>query len=272
MYTMPDAGSGVRFTVDGAIATITLNRPKNGNTVDMAMAEGLTVASLRCMTDDAIRCVVLTGEGRFFCGGGDLAAMKAAGDENRGAFLDELAGRVHMAASRLMRMAKPLVVLVNGPAAGAGLSLAISGDIVIAARSASFLAAYGGVGLTPDGGMSWMLPRLVGMRRAQEIIIRNRPIDAETAERIGLVTQVVDDDALMEEGMKIAAQLAASATGAIGAARALLLASYETTYEGQLERETRSIAIAGSTAEANEGISAFLEKRKPDFQGAAKKG
>ncbi|MCB2049840.1 MAG: enoyl-CoA hydratase/isomerase family protein [Novosphingobium sp.] len=271
MTATPLDVSGVRFSIDGAIATITLDRPKAGNTIDMDMADGLAAASLRCVGDDTIRCVVVTGEGRFFCGGGDLAAMKAAGDANRGAFLHDLADRVHIALSRLMRMPKPLITIVNGPAAGAGLSLAICGDIVLAARSATFLAAYGGVGLTPDGGMSWSLPRLVGMRRAQEIIIRNRPVDAEEAGRIGLVTEVIDDDALLAEGMKLAQELAGGATAAIGSARALLLAAYDNALEAQLALEARTISAAGMTHEAAEGIGAFLEKRRPDFAGAARK-
>jgi 2-(1,2-epoxy-1,2-dihydrophenyl)acetyl-CoA isomerase len=171
-----------------------------------------------------------------------------------------------MAVSRLMRMAKPLAVLVNGPAAGAGLSLAISGDIVLAARSAHFTAAYGKVGLTPDGGMSWMLPRLVGMRRAQEIIVANRRIPAEEAASIGLVTRVVDDADLSREGAALAAELASSATLAIGGARALLLESHSNGLETQLEREARSIAAAGGTAESREGVAAFLERRAPDFR------
>lgn len=259
----------VLMSVEAGIATLTLNRPDAGNTIDMAMAQALVQAAIRCDTDPLIRCVVLTGKGRLFCGGGDLSSFAAAGG-GVPAFLSELAGTLHMAVSRLMRMRKPLVVLVNGPAAGAGLSLAICGDIVLAAPNAHFTAAYGAVGLSPDGGMSWLLPRLIGMRKAQQMIIANRRISAEEAAAMGLITGILDADDLMEDGMQQARQLAASATTAIGAARALLLESYDGSFEGHLERETRSIMKQGATAESREGIAAFLAKRKPDFVGALK--
>jgi len=253
------------LSIAGAVATITLNRPSAGNTIDLPLAQALVQAAIRCDNDPALRCVVLTGAGKLFCGGGDLASFAAAG-EQVSAFLSELAGTLHMAVSRLMRMNKPLLVLVNGPAAGAGLSLALAGDIVLAARSAHFTAAYGAVGLTPDGGMSWLLPRLVGMRKAQEMILTNVRVGADEGERIGLVTRAVDDTALADEGARQAALLAASATGAIGRARALLLESYGGSFEGHLERETRSIAASGGTDECREGVGAFLARRKPDFQ------
>ncbi len=254
----------VLFALDGAIATLTLNRPSAGNTIDIPMARALVEASLRCRDDPAIRCVVLTGAGPLFSGGGDVRAFADAGDSVAG-FLRELAGTLHVAVSHLMRMPKPLLVLVNGPAAGAGLSLAVSGDVVLAARSAHFTAAYGAVGLSPDGGLSWHLPRLVGLRRAQEMIIANRRVPAAEAEAIGLVTRTVDDEALAGEGAKLAARLAASATGGIGAARALLLNTFEDNLEAQLDRELDSIVAAGSSAEAREGIAAFLAGRKPRF-------
>ena len=167
-----------------------------------------------------------------------------------------------------MRMRKPLLVLVNGPAAGAGLSLALAGDVVIAARTAHFTAAYGAIGLSPDGGMSWLLPRLVGMRKAQEMIIANRRIAADEAEAIGLVTRIVDPADLAAEGDRQARVFAASATAAIGAARALLLESAGGSFEGQLERETRSIAALGESADCREGVDAFFARRPAAFSGS----
>ncbi|MFH6787022.1 MULTISPECIES: enoyl-CoA hydratase/isomerase family protein [Methylobacterium] len=256
----------VHLAIEGAVATLTLDRPGAGNTIDLPLARGLLAAAISCDQDPAIRCVVLTGAGRLFCGGGDLGALTEAGEALPG-FLSELAGTLHMAVSRLMRMEKPLLVLVNGPAAGAGMSLALAGDVVLAARSAHFTAAYGGVGLSPDGGMSWLLPRLVGLRRAQEIILTNRRVGAEEAERIGLVTRTVDDAALAGEGAELAARLAASATRALGLARGLLADSLGAGLETQLEREARSIAEAGRSPDGREGIQAFLARRKPDFTG-----
>ena len=164
-------------------------------------------------------------------------------------------------------MPKPLLVLVNGPAAGAGLSLAISGDVVLAARSAHFAAAYGAIGLTPDGGMSWTLPRLVGLRKAQEIILTNRRISAAEAEQIGMVTRLVDDEQLIEEGRQTAARLAAAPVAAFGAARALLQESFSSGFETQLEREARAITLAGALPECREGLAAYFAKRSPDFKG-----
>lgn len=256
----------VLVAVDGAVATIKLNRPEAGNTINLPLARALLDAAIRCDTDPAIRCVVLTGRGKLFCGGGDLASFPQAADALP-EFLCELAGTLHMAVSRLMRMRKPLLVLVNGPAAGAGFSLAIAGDIVLASHSTHFTAAHLAVGLSPDGGLSWLLPRLVGMRKAQEMIITNRRVSAQEAATIGLVTRTVPDCDLVGEGTQQAALLAAAATGAIGAARALLLASFESTLEEHLERETRSIAALGATPDCQEGAAAFLARRKPIFWG-----
>lgn len=256
----------ILFERDGAVARLVLNRPEQGNAINLALARRLFELAMRCDNDHAIRCVVLTGAGRLFCAGGDLMEMAAAGEAAPSA-IGELAGTLHMAMTRLMRMRKPLLILVNGPAAGAGMSLAICGDIVLGARSAHYTAAYGAVGISPDGGMSWMLPRLVGLRRAQEIILTNRRIAAEEAERIGLVTRTVDDGALVAEGEAAAQALCGSAVAAIGATRALLAESYASGLETQLEREVRSISLAAAGAEFREGVAAVLGKRKPDFEG-----
>lgn len=258
----------VLFDVTDGIARITLNRPETGNAVNLEMSRALAEVSIRCQTDASIRCVVLTGAGRLFCAGGDVSAFKDASDAVD-ALLEELAATLHMAVARFARMAKPLLVLVNGPAAGAGLSLAISGDVVLSARSAHYSAAYGTLGLTPDGGMSWLLPRLVGLRKAQEIILTNRRIKADEAEVIGLVTRVVDDDALAQEGDALARQLAAAPVGAIGAARALLRQSFESGFETQLEREIDAISRAGASAECREGLAAYFEKRPSNFRGVS---
>jgi 2-(1,2-epoxy-1,2-dihydrophenyl)acetyl-CoA isomerase len=250
----------ISLAIDKGIATLTLERSEQGNTIDLPMAQTLLEAALRCDEDDTIRCVVITGRGKIFCGGGDIGSFAQAGD-SIGSFLSELAGTLHMALSRFSRMRKPLVTLVNGPAAGAGMSLAIAGDVAIAARSAHFTAAYGALGLSPDGGMSWRLPRLVGMRLAQDIILTNRRVTSEEAVAIGLVSRVVEDDVLAETGAKVAAELAAAPTAALGAARNLLLDSFETSLEAQLEREARSIAALGRSGETRARVAAFLARR-----------
>lgn len=262
---MPVIDAPVLVDVAGGIARITFNRTQAGNAINLPFARALDEAAILCETDPSIRCVMLTGAGRLFCAGGDVELFRTMGDDVD-ALLSELAGTLHIAVSRFARMAKPLLVLVNGPAAGAGLSLALGGDVVLCARSAHFTAAYGTLGLTPDGGMSWWLPRLVGLRKAQEIILTNRRITAEEAAAIGMVTRVVEDEELAREGEELARQLALAATGAIGAARALLRKSFETGYESQLADEMQSIARAGASADCREGLAAFFAKRPPEFR------
>jgi 2-(1,2-epoxy-1,2-dihydrophenyl)acetyl-CoA isomerase len=254
----------VQLTVAEGIARLTLNRPDAGNAIDLALARALLQAAIACDRDPAVRCVVLTGAGRMFCAGGDIAGFKDAGDR-ADAFLSELAGTVTLAVSRLSRMEKPLLVLVNGPAAGAGLSLALMGDVVLAGPSAHFTSAYTAIGLVPDCGLTWWLPRVVGLRRAQEMIFTNRRVNGEEAERIGLVTRRVDD--LDAEGQAAAAALAASPVRSLGVIRQLLMDSSQASLETLSEREARAIAAAGVSREGQEGVAAFLEKRPPHFNG-----
>jgi 2-(1,2-epoxy-1,2-dihydrophenyl)acetyl-CoA isomerase len=159
-----------------------------------------------------------------------------------------------------------MVTAVNGPAAGAGFNLSLLGDIAIAAQSAHFTLAYTAIGLTPDGGTTWLLPRLIGLRRAQELALLNKRLSAPDAAAMGLITRTVDDAALTAEVDAIATQLAAGATRALGRTRNLLLASFNSALEEQMEQEARNIAAAGRDPEGREGIAAFLAKRKPDFR------
>jgi len=256
----------VLYAVEDAIATITLNRAQAGNAIDLALAQALLRAVIAADQDPAVRTVVLTGTGRLFCAGGDLSAFREAAEGIPG-FLSELAGVLHLAVSRLARMPKPLLVLVNGPAAGAGYGLALAGDLVLAARSAHFTPAYGAIGLSPDGGLTWRLPRLVGLRRAQELILTNRRVSAEDAAAQGLITRAVDDADLLAAGREAAQTLKASATAALGTARNLLLASFESSLESHLESEARGIATCSKSSDAREGVAAFNEKRAAHFRG-----
>jgi 2-(1,2-epoxy-1,2-dihydrophenyl)acetyl-CoA isomerase len=256
----------VLLSIEDGVASVVVNRPAVGNAFDVPMARGLLDIAIACEADPAVRCVTVTGAGKLFCAGGDVSLMGGAGPKLP-QLLAELIAPLNAALSRLARMPKPLVTLVNGPAAGAGMSLAILGDIVLSARSAHFTPAYSAIGLTADGGLSWTLPRLVGLRRAQEIILTNRRVKADEAEAIGLVTRTVDDDALAAEGAALAKKLADAPTAALGAARGLLRESFETAFETQLDRELRSMAVAGA-GEAQEGLAAFLAKRPPNFKGA----
>lgn len=257
-------GSALLVGRAGSMVTLTLNRPDSGNALNQEMGEALLSEALRCDNDDSVRCVVLTGAGKTFCSGGDIGDFRNAG-KSIAEMVSGGASMLHVALSKLARMRKPLIVLVNGPAGGAGFSLALIGDIVIASSSAYFTAGYSAIGMTPDGGLTWMLPKLVGLRRAQEIILTNRRVTAEDAASIGLVTRVVDDDMLAEEGKKITAAMTDAATEALASAKSLLLQSFGNGPETQFELEARAIAHASAGSEAREGFAAFMERRKPVF-------
>lgn len=248
----------------GAVLQMTLDRPEAGNALNIPLAQALLKAAIAADEDESIRCVVLTGRGRLFCGGGDVTEFAVPRDE-AAVHIKEITAYLHAAITRLMRMAKPLVTSVNGPAAGAGLGLAIMGDVAIATRSAHFTAAYGAIGLTPDCGVTWLLPRLVGLRRAQEMVITNRRVAADEAAAMGLVSRVVEDAELAAETDETALQLASSASSAIGRSRALLLASYGAPLEAQLDAESRSIAASVRTPHGRAGIAAYLARRRPVF-------
>ncbi len=257
--------SAILLDAAEGIARVTLNRPEAGNAFDLPMARALLDAAICCDQDPTVRCVVLTGTGRMLCAGGDIAGFQQA-SPRADAYLSELAGTMTLALSRLARMAKPLLVLVNGPAAGAGLSLALAGDVVLASPAAHFTAAYTAIGLVPDCGLTWWLPRVAGLRAAQDMILTNRRVGAEEAVRLGLVTRLAEN--LEAAGREAAKALAAAPTAALGASRALLLETFSATLETQCEREGRAISAAGVGAEGIEGVAAFLAKRPPNYQGS----
>lgn len=255
----------LKFELADNVAQITLNRPDAANAMNLELSRELEETSLLCDENPAVRAVLITGAGKLFCGGGDLGAFANAG-ERFSVLLKELTGYIHSAIARLARMNKPLVTIINGPAAGAGFNLSLMGDIAIAAQSAHFTTAYTGIGLTPDGGATWLLPRLVGLRRAQEIVLLNKRVSAAEAAGIGMITKAVPDEALAEEAEAIAMKLADGATRALGRTRNLLNTGFEASLETQLELEARSIAASGRGPEGHEGVAAFLAKRKPNFR------
>jgi 2-(1,2-epoxy-1,2-dihydrophenyl)acetyl-CoA isomerase len=254
----------ITLRVEAGVAWLTLSQPEKRNAVGPELAQLLHDLADRCAGDPEVRCVVLTGSGRFFCVGGDIDLFAAAGDDAEAQVL-ELAHSFHAGILRLATMDKPLVIAVNGPAAGAGLSLAIFGDIVIAAQSAHFTAAYSAIGLTPDGGATWWLPRLIGMRRAQDMILTNRRVSATEALEIGLITRVVPDEELQATAAEVASAFAAGPVRAMAKCKALLLESGDATLAEHLEVEARSIAAACGGPEGREGVTAFLEKRPAVF-------
>jgi len=257
--------SNLLFDVRDNVATITLNRPDAANAMTRELTPELADAALRCDADPDVRAVLITGGGKMFCPGGDVKAFAA--QEDLHAYITEMAAHLHIAVSRLRRMAPPVVAAVNGVAAGAGMSLALACDIVLAAESARFTMAYTRVGLSPDGSATYTLPRIVGPKRALELILTNRLLSAQEAADWGIVARVVPDDQLLDEARQLAAELAAGPTAAFGKTKHLLERAWTETLETQMESEGRAIADSTRTADAREGITAFLEKRPPKFTG-----
>ncbi|MCV7281445.1 enoyl-CoA hydratase/isomerase family protein [Mycolicibacterium flavescens] len=250
------------FEQSGAITRIALNRPDAANGMNGTMTRELADAARRCDTA-ATKVVVLTGTGRFFCAGGDLKDFAAAPD--RGAHVKGVADDLHRAISSFARMNAVLITAVNGTAAGAGFSIAVTGDLVLAAESASFTMAYTRVGLSPDGSASYYLPRLIGITRTKELMLTNRSLSAQAASQWGLVTEVVPDADLAARTDKLAGQIAATAAGSNGGVKALMLATFKNGLEEQMELEGRLIAERANSADGREGVDAFLAKRKAEF-------
>jgi 2-(1,2-epoxy-1,2-dihydrophenyl)acetyl-CoA isomerase len=257
--------NNLRFEVADGVARVMLDRPDARNALDPDLAASLHQAARRCADDDAVRCVLLSGSGGFFSVGGDIGFFANQGAQAEDA-IGALAREVHKAVLLFATMAKPLVTAINGPAAGAGLSLAILGDLVIAAASAHFTAGYSAIGMTPDGGLTWLLPRLVGIRRAQDMILTNRRIGAAEAVAIGLVTKVVPDGQLADEADMVAHSLARGAVRTLGTCRQLLITGTTNDLATHLDVEACAIGAAGAAAEGREGVAAFLEKRAPRFE------
>lgn len=248
----------VLLTVADGVAHVELNRPDASNTIDVPWTEAFLDALARARDDDAARVVLLTGRGRMFCAGGDLGAMDAAEDPST--YLRGLADALHEGVRLLDALEKPVVVGVQGAAAGAGLSLVLGGDLVVAGRSAAFVTAYTSVGLTPDGGQSWLLPRVVGLQRALELTLTPRRLSAEEAQAWGIVGTVVDDDVVHDEALALARRLADGPAHAFGRARRLLRGSYDATLSDQLDVEAGSIAASVAEPESAALISRFLAR------------
>ncbi|MBW1843721.1 MAG: enoyl-CoA hydratase/isomerase family protein [Deltaproteobacteria bacterium] len=255
------------FEVRDGLACLTLNRPKAANAFNLDLAREFQETATICAEDPAIRAVLLTGAGRMFSAGGDLKDFSAAGDQIPKRVADT-AGALHAAIVKFARMNAPIVAAVNGPAAGAGMSLVCMTDIALAAESASFMMAYTAAGLTPDGSSTYFLPRVVGIRRARELMLTNRKLSAAEAQAWGIVERVVPDADLMTEAEKLARTLASGPTLAFGATKKLLLASQTAELEDQLDAETSAIVSMTTTSDGHEGVTAFREKRRPNFKGA----
>jgi 2-(1,2-epoxy-1,2-dihydrophenyl)acetyl-CoA isomerase len=256
-----------RLDIDGPVATLTLNHPEVMNAVSMEMLGGLMKALDQVENEsNGVRCLVMTGEGRGFCTGANL---QGRGDNNGGRADagSALETAYHPFLRRLRNLPMPFITSVNGPAAGVGMSFALMGDLVLCAKSAYFLQAFRRIGLVPDGGSTWILPRLVGKARAMELSLLGEKLPAETALRWGLVNRVFEDAALKEETKKFALDLANGPTVSLGLIRQLYWESTDNSYEEQLNLERQLQRTAGASSDFKEGVRAFLEKRPAQFRG-----
>ena len=257
---MPD----LRLDIADAVATITLDRPEALNALTVPLKHELLGAFEQVAADEAVRAVVLTGAGRAFCAGQDLRERLKP---DAAPLEDEIRLRYNPLVRAMVRLEKPLIGAINGVAAGAGASLALACDLRIAAEGASFLLAFGRVGLVPDSGATWLLPRLIGGAKAAELALTGAALSAADAERLGLVLRVVPADELAAAAQALAAQLAAGAPRALALTKRALAASWDAALDEQLETEADFQGQAGATADHAEGVAAFIERRPPRFTG-----
>jgi 2-(1,2-epoxy-1,2-dihydrophenyl)acetyl-CoA isomerase len=256
----------VQFERDGAVATIRLNRPDRLNAIDEEAAQLLLDAVRRASREDGLRALVLRGEGRAFMAGGDVTTFHSAGDDVT-KLVRRVIGKLEETIGVLDRLRFPVVARVQGAVAGAGMSLMCAADVVVAADDTKIAFAYHAIGTTPDGGLSWTLPRIVGVRKATEIAFLGLPIDAQEALRLGLVTRVVPLDELDAATAEVAQRLASGPTLAYGRARELFRRSSQFTLPEQLALERESFLASTRTEDFREGVAAFVERRRADFHG-----
>ena len=254
------------YEVADNVATITFNSPKTANTMSPLGAREFRAVAEAADDDRDVRAVVLTGAGKMFCAGGDLGSFAKAGSGARKLIM-EMAGDLHMGLSRLARTRAPVIGAINGTAAGAGLSLVMACDLAIAAESAVFTMAYTRAGLSPDGSSTFYMPRKIGDRRTRELMLTNRVLSSAEALDWGVVNEVVQNEEVLPRAYALAQKLASGPTAAFGGVKTLLNGTFDQTLESQMELEARTIGDLVIGADGQEGIHAFLEKRKPAFKG-----
>lgn len=254
----------IQFTKEGGVVTLKLNRPEAYNSFNREMALALIESLNVCANDNEIRAVVLTGEGKAFCAGQDL---KEATDDNGISFEMILKEHYNPIIKAIRGLKKPVVAAVNGVAAGAGANIAFACDFTIAKKTAFFTQAFSKIGLVPDSGGTFFLPRLVGMQRATAMMMLSNKITADAAVEMGLIYQAVEDGAFEGEVNKLAYDLAQMPTKALGMTKELINAGMQNDLDSQLELEGKYQIIASESADYKEGVNAFLERRKPEFRG-----
>jgi 2-(1,2-epoxy-1,2-dihydrophenyl)acetyl-CoA isomerase len=256
----------ITYNVVDNVGYLRLNRPDGANAVSEAFARDLRDVMVEIEFDDTVRAVSVTAEGKVFCAGGDLKEFHSKGADlpKHGA---KLLGDFHMALYKMNRMPKPFVAGVRGAAGGAGLSLVGAFDLVISGASSKYTMAYTRAGMTPDGTSSYFIGRHIGLRRMLDLTLTNRVLDAETAESWGLVNRVVEDDDVDAPTAELAAELAAGAPFAVGHAKQVIYNGFEQSLESAGEFESDMITSAMATADGQEGIASFVEKRAPNWTG-----
>lgn len=251
-------------SVEAGIARISFNRPEVLNAIDVATAEAFLRAARTVTSDASVRCIVISGEGKAFVAGGDIASF-ADDIDKAGAVVDTLLDAIHPAILALRSSPAPVIAAVRGAAAGAGLSIALSADLVIASEDARFLIAYDRIGASPDCGGTWFLPRRIGRGRAFELMLLGSMVDASTARDYGLVNEVVTAAELDARTQQLASRIASGPTGAYGAFKMLL--DNDMPLAQHLEAERNAFIRATQTSDFREGVAAFVGKRKPEFEG-----
>ena len=253
-------------SLEAGVLLVTLNRPYHLNALNQPMHLALHASLDRAAKDASVRAVLLTGAGRGFCAGQDLAER----DPKNAATIDlgDTLERLYNPLIRKIRdLEKPVICAVNGVAAGAGANLALACDIVLAARSARFIQSFARIGLVPDSGGSWLLPRLIGEARAMALALTAEPLSAEDATQWGLIWKVIDDEKLMGEATQLAARLATGPTLGLGLTKRLMHGSATRSLDEQLDLERDTQRVAGRSADYAEGVAAFLDRRRANFQG-----
>jgi 2-(1,2-epoxy-1,2-dihydrophenyl)acetyl-CoA isomerase len=255
----------IEFSIEQEVAWITLNRPEVFNSMHHAMRQELIQALETCASDSGIRAVYLTGNGKAFCAGEDLQEVV----DPQGPSLTEIISTgYNPIVTAIRRLEKPVVCAINGVAAGAGANIALACDITVATESASITQAFSKIGLIPDSGGTWTLPRLVGLQRATALMMLSDKISASEAASMGMIWKAFPDESFNEESRKLATRLAGMPTKGLGLTKRALNRSYSNDFESQLDLEDVLQTQAGQTDDYREGVASFLEKRKPVFKGS----